>query len=83
MNLALFFRDFTFIWNLKNKISKCRGSRLTDTENKFKVVRGERGLGKRGDKAKKYKYCDDYIWCQVDAGLLPSGFLAGWFHLSW
>lgn len=43
MNLAFFFHDFTFIWNLKNKISKQSESRVTDTENTFMVVREERG----------------------------------------
>ena len=36
---------FTYMWNLVNKINKQDRNRLIDTENRLKVVRGERVWG--------------------------------------
>ena len=35
--------DFTYMWNLKNKVNTQTRKRLTDTENILKVARWERG----------------------------------------
>ena len=36
--------DFTYMWNLKNRINKQNRRRLTDAENILMVVVGEGGL---------------------------------------
>ena len=44
--------DFTYIWNLKNKLTKYSRNRHITTENKLVVARGEvgRGMGERDEK---------------------------------
>ena len=49
--------DFTYAWNLKNKINKQNRNRLIDAENKLRVAWWEevRGLGEKDEGIKKYK----------------------------
>ena len=49
--------DFTYMWNLKNKINKHNRKRLTDTENFSTVARWEEvgRMGEKGEGIKKYK----------------------------
>ena len=39
------------MWNLRNKTDKQDRKRLTDTENKLRITRGEKdgGIGKKGE----------------------------------
>ena len=49
--------DFTYMWNLMNKINKQNRNRLTNTQNRLTAVRREGGYGlsEKGEGIKQHK----------------------------